>query len=167
MNLEGRPQRQRRAVDPAFPDELEFFARVGERLAIPIAAWPSEALPGRARAPARARPAQREASSRRRPSPPASGVRAPAPHLPLARSAGPASSGSRALAFQRPALEVELSAHDAGSRGIAAGDSSPSARTERRHELRARINRRLRPGVVRIADENAKGLETPVEVTKA
>jgi hypothetical protein len=33
-------------------------------------------------------------------------------------------------------------------------------------ELVARVNRRLRDGVVRIADEHATGLEGRVEVTK-
>ncbi|HWC31741.1 MAG TPA: molybdopterin-dependent oxidoreductase, partial [Actinomycetota bacterium] len=45
VNVEGRPQRLRRAVDPPFPDELEFLARVGDELGLPIAPWPHDALP--------------------------------------------------------------------------------------------------------------------------
>ncbi|MBA2615917.1 MAG: molybdopterin-dependent oxidoreductase, partial [Actinobacteria bacterium] len=166
VNLEGRPQRQRRAVDPAFPDELEFFARVGAQLAIPIAPWPSEALPAeRAPLPERARLDGNPSA----PAPAQPPARAQGLQLLTYRSAfsGPGVERVEALAFQRPALEVELSAHDAGSRSIAAGDVVAVRSNGTSHELRARINRRLRPGVVRIADENARGLQANVEVAKA
>ena len=39
VNLEGRPQRLRRAVIPAGLDELEFLSRLGERFGLEIPAW--------------------------------------------------------------------------------------------------------------------------------
>ena len=71
-----------------------------------------------------------------------------------------------ALAFQRPRPEVELSSADAAARGIAAGDTVSVGTNGTSRELVARVNRRLREGVVRIADEHAAGLEARVEVTK-
>jgi predicted molibdopterin-dependent oxidoreductase YjgC len=69
------------------------------------------------------------------------------------------------LQFQRPPAEVELSYEDASKRGIEPGaevtvQSNGSSRT-----LRARVNRRLRAGVVRIPSEHADGLQDRVQVT--
>jgi NADH-quinone oxidoreductase subunit G len=165
VNLEGRPQRQRRAVDPPFPDELEMVARISERLAVPAAPWPSEAPPAeRAELPPRPAAAPGVEAA------PAAAANGTGPGIRLLtyRSAfsGPGVERVEALAFQRPALEVELSHEDAQARGIATGEVVAVRSNGTTRELRARINRRLRTGVVRIADENATGLEARVEVTK-
>jgi NADH-quinone oxidoreductase subunit G len=166
VNLEGRPQRQRRAVDPPFPDELEFFSRVGERLGVPISPWPADALPAE-HAPL-PRPAEVEPGLERarlpEPQPSAPGLRL-LTYRPL--FTGPGVERVPALGFQRPAEEVEISAADAQSRGLANGDLAAVRSNGTSRELRARVNRRLRPGIVRVADEHAAGLERSVEVTRA
>jgi anaerobic selenocysteine-containing dehydrogenase len=69
------------------------------------------------------------------------------------------------LQFQRPEREVELSGKDAASRGIASGDTVRVSHDGTSVELRARVSRELRPGVVRIAAEHAGDLGGLVEVT--
>jgi NADH-quinone oxidoreductase subunit G len=165
VNLEGRPQRLRRAIDPPFLDELEFLSQLGNALGVPIARWPHDAAPTeQAPLPPRARLDD-------------------APELePLTEhetgGAGlelatwhPLFSGREverveALAFQRPPAEVELSPADAESRGIAPGETVLVGTNGTSRELVARVNRRLLAGVVRIADEHATGLGTRVEVTR-
>jgi anaerobic selenocysteine-containing dehydrogenase len=71
------------------------------------------------------------------------------------------------LQFQRPRPEVELAYVDAQGRRIASGDAVVVGQNGSGRELTARVNRRLRPGVVRIADEHAAGLGQTVEVTPA
>jgi anaerobic selenocysteine-containing dehydrogenase len=70
------------------------------------------------------------------------------------------------LQFQRPVAEVELSPADAEARGITSGEAVRVSSNGTSRELQARINRRLRPGVARIAEEHAEGLERRVEVAK-
>ena len=79
---------------------------------------------------------------------------------------GPAVERVDALQFQRPQAEVELSADDAASRGIENGDTVTVSQNGTSRELRARVNRRLQAGVVRVAEEHAAGLEGHVEVAK-
>jgi NADH-quinone oxidoreductase subunit G len=166
VNVEGRPQRLRRAVDPPFPDELEFLARVGDELGLPIAPWPHDALADQ-HAPL---PPRAELGDTPRPEPtPATNGSGRGLELLTYRSAfaGPGVERIDALAFQRPFLQAELSAADAGERGIRTGDAVSVASNGTTRELVARVNRRLRPGVVRVASEHAGGLERYVEVTKA
>jgi predicted molibdopterin-dependent oxidoreductase YjgC len=70
------------------------------------------------------------------------------------------------LQFQRPAGEVELARDDALTRGIAAGETVRVTANGSRRELRARLSRRLRTGVVRIAAEHAEGFENRVQVER-
>jgi anaerobic selenocysteine-containing dehydrogenase len=70
------------------------------------------------------------------------------------------------IQFQRPALEVELSAKDARSRGIANGDQVVVGSNGSSRQYRARLSRTVRAGTVRIADEHAEGLHPQVEVSK-
>jgi len=166
VNLEGRPQRLRRAVAPPFADELELFASLANRFGIAVTAWASGALPGdEAELPQRDEGAPEAAPPRARP-----GARA-GKGLRLVRYrglfSGPAVERVPQLQFQRPLAEVELSAGDAGELGLANGEpvivsSSGTSRT-----LTARLNRRLRDGVVRIPSEHAEGLEERVEVIRA
>jgi anaerobic selenocysteine-containing dehydrogenase len=167
VNLEGRAQRQRRAVDPPFPDELEFLARVGSELGISIAPWAAEAAPDeRAELPPRASlDFDPEVSL----APPSRNGDGPGLELLTYRPlfSGPVVARIDALQFQRPPAEAELSADDAGRLGVATGDSVTVGSNGTSRELQARVNRRLRAGVVRIAEEHAAGLDGHVEVAKA
>ena len=72
------------------------------------------------------------------------------------------------LQFQRPDPEIEISADDARSRGIASGDAVVVQSNGTSIALRARVNRSLLAGVARIAEEHATELPRGgVEVTKA
>jgi anaerobic selenocysteine-containing dehydrogenase len=62
---------------------------------------------------------------------------------------------------------VELSAADAREREIAAGEPVQVTSNGTSRLLTARLNRRLRAGVVRIENEHAAGLGERVEVTRA
>jgi predicted molibdopterin-dependent oxidoreductase YjgC len=71
------------------------------------------------------------------------------------------------LQFQRPLAEVELSAADADKLGLASGEPVTVSSNGTSRTLTARLNRRLRQGVVRIECEHAQGLEERVEVIRA
>ena len=78
---------------------------------------------------------------------------------------GPAVERVPELDFQRPPAEVELSRDDARRLGIANGQTVNVRSNGTSLELRARLTRELTPGVARIADEHAAGLEGRVEVS--
>ena len=80
---------------------------------------------------------------------------------------GPVVERVSELAFQRPPAELELSAADAAKRTIDTGDTVVVRSNGTSVELRARVNRRLSPGVARVADEHASDLHLMVEVVKA
>ncbi|MGH3022016.1 MAG: molybdopterin-dependent oxidoreductase [Gaiellaceae bacterium] len=165
VNLEGRPQRLRRAVAPPGPDELEWLARLGERFGLEIAPWAAPAAAEIAELPAG------DEFAWSQPDPQVSSGKSAGPGLELVRFrplfSGPAVERVPQLAFQRPAPEVELAWDDAQTRGIAAGETVAVTSNGTSRELRARLNRRLRTGVVRIADEHAEGFEDRVQVAKA
>jgi hypothetical protein len=79
---------------------------------------------------------------------------------------GPAVERVPELGFQRPEPDVELSAADAASLGVATGDPVLVRSNGTSVELRARVNARLLGGVVRIAEEHAADLHPSVEVVK-
>ena len=70
------------------------------------------------------------------------------------------------LQFQRPDREVALSAPDADRRGISTGDTVALRSNGTSVELRARVDRRLVEGAVRIAEEHAGDLHLDVEVVR-
>ena len=70
------------------------------------------------------------------------------------------------LEFQRPEAEVELAREDAVAGGISTGDQVVVSSNGASTELSARINRRLRAGVVRIAADHARDLSQVVQVRK-
>jgi NADH-quinone oxidoreductase subunit G len=181
INLEGRLQRVRRAVIPPGPDELGWLSRLAARFDVELSPYPSivfeelsarifDGLPfvevgehaplrGRTKAPAAA------------PAEPATPAAAPDRHfLQLLRYrplfSGPAVERVPELQFQRPGPEVELSIDDARRRGIRTGDEVVVRSNGTSATLRARLNRQLAAGVVRIADEHAQELHARVEVTK-
>ena len=80
---------------------------------------------------------------------------------------GPAVERVKELEFQRPEREAELSYEDAERRGISSGDAVLLRSNGTSVELRARVNRRLIDGIVRVAEEHAVDLHATVEVVKA
>ena len=71
------------------------------------------------------------------------------------------------LQFQRPQAEVELARADAERRSIKTGDQVTLAGGGASVTLRARVNKNLSAGVVRVAREHAGGVLGTVEVTPA
>jgi NADH-quinone oxidoreductase subunit G len=165
VNLEGRPQRLRRAVVPAGPDELEWLARLGERFGVEIDPWAAPTAAEHAELP----PADEFAWSQPDPQVPAGRPTRPGLELVRFRAlfSGPAVERVPQLAFQRPGAEVELGWDDAQTRGIATGETVRVISNGTSRELRAKVNRRLRSGVVRVAEEHAHGFEDRVQVVKA
>ena len=180
MNLEGRVQRLRRAVSPPCPDELAWISRLAARFDVDV---PAHAMGVFAElsehlfrdlthddiglhAPLPARQAYVAPAPATTPAPPdeAGGLRLQR-YRPL--FSGPAVERVPELGFQRPGPDVELSADDAESLGIANGDQVVVRSNGTSVELRARVNRRLVGGVARVADEHAGELHPLVEVAKS
>ena len=182
MNLEGRLQRLRRAVAPPCPDELAWISKLAARFDVEISPHVSavfaelsehlfqdlslDEIGLRAELPSRTRyeapaPAAQPASSPER-----SGGELQL-HRYRAFLSGPAVERVRELEFQRPEREVEISAADAGQRGISSGDTVQVRSNGTSVELRARVNRRLAEGIARVAEEHAADLHAAVEVVKA
>jgi NADH-quinone oxidoreductase subunit G len=166
VNLEGRPQRLRRAVIPPAPDEVAWIAKLGERFGVVIdpharavAAEELATLPERADpAPVKLPKAPRAQTAKGGP-------------LKLVRYrslfSGPAVERVPELQFQRPEPVVELSARDASTRHIASGEEVVVRSNGTSVTLRARINRQLVQGTVRVAEEHVRTLEGAVEVSQA
>jgi predicted molibdopterin-dependent oxidoreductase YjgC len=165
VNLEGRPQRARRAVVPEGPDELEWLARLAERFGVAVEPWAAPTAAEQAELP----PGDEFAWTQ--PDPQAATGRAAGPGLELVRYttlfSGPAVERVPQLQFQRPPAEVELAHEDAVTREIAAGETVRVSSNGTTKELRARLSRKLRAGVVRVAAEHAEGLADRVQVEKA
>jgi NADH-quinone oxidoreductase subunit G len=181
MNLEGRVQRLRRAVSPPCPDELAWISKLAARFDVDV---PPHAMGVFAElsehlfrdltheeiglhAPLPARQAYVVPEPATTPAPPdeAGGALRLQRYRPL--FSGPAVERVPELGFQRPGPDVELSAGDAESLGIANGDQVVVRSNGASVELRARVNRRLVTGVARVADEHAGDLHPTVEVVRA
>ncbi len=182
VNLEGRLQRQRRAVFAPCPDELAWIAKLAERFDVAVSAHASvvfEEVSGRCFGGIEygeigehtelpepvAKPASAPASAPAGPTPgsvPAPGLRLIA-YRPL--FSGAAVERTPELHFQRPEAEVHLAPADAQARGIWNGARVTVSSNGTTVELRARIARDLRAGAVRIAEEHAAGLHATVEVS--
>ncbi len=179
MNLEGRMQRLRRAVPPPCPDELAWISKLATRFDVAVAPHAAgvfaevsaelyrdlalEDLGLHAPLPARHAYAAPDPPTTPARADDASGLRL---HRYRPLFSGPAVERVPELGFQRPERDVELSAADAESLGIAAGDSVVVRSNGTSVELRARVNRKLIEGVVRVADEHAGDLHPTVEVVK-
>ncbi|HEY7017793.1 MAG TPA: molybdopterin-dependent oxidoreductase [Gaiellaceae bacterium] len=177
VNLEGRLQRLRRATIPPAPDELAWISKLAERFGVELAPYASAVFAELSERIYDGLPfgeVGEHAALRTR-------SEAPAPGLPAAPAApdkglrlvryralfsGPAIERVPELQFQRPAPEIELSGEDAEQRGIATGEQVRVSHNGTSVELRARVNRSLRAGVVRIAAEHAGDLGGTVEVAK-
>jgi predicted molibdopterin-dependent oxidoreductase YjgC len=181
VNLEGRLQRLRRSVQPPCPDELEWISQLASRLGVHVAPYATAvfaevsdkvyggipfgeigeraALRGYSDASSRVEvPALPEAAAD------AGGLKLVC-YKPL--FSGPAVERVRELQFQRPQAEAELSAEDAQRHGIANGGDVTLTSGDHSVTLRARVNRKLRPGMVRVAREHAGGLQGTVEIASA
>jgi NADH-quinone oxidoreductase subunit G len=166
INLEGRPQRLRRAVIPPAPDEIAWIAKLAERFGVEIdphaRAVPAEEqadLPPRgAAAGTPTKPATRKEATAR------GGPLRLVRYRPL--FSGPAVERVEELQFQRPGPVVELSPRDAEVRGITTGETVVVQSNGTSVELRARIDKRLVQGSVRAAEEHVRDLAQAVEVSK-
>jgi NADH-quinone oxidoreductase subunit G len=182
VNLEGRLQRLRRAVIPPCPDELAWLARLAERFDVELSPYPAVVfaeLSGicydgleygrvgeRAPLPPRAKPARAEEPVRKEPKP--EHLSSKALQLVAYRPlfSGPDVERVPELQFQRPGAEVEVSADDADRRGIVTGDPVVVTANGTSLNLRARVNKKLLKGVVRIPADHALELGRHVEVRK-
>jgi NADH-quinone oxidoreductase subunit G len=181
LNLEGRVQRLRRAVPPPCPDELAWISKLATRFGVAIPAHAAgvfaevaaelyrdlalEDLGVHAPLPARHTYSAPRPATTPDPAEEAPGGLRLQRYRPL--FSGPAVERVPELEFQRPERAVELSAPDAETLGIASGDAVVVRSNGASVELRARVNRRLVEGVVRVADEHAGDLHPTVEVVKA
>jgi molydopterin dinucleotide binding protein len=179
--MEGRLQRLRPAVSPPGPDDLEWISQLAARFGVDIAPYAaavfaevSERCFGGMpfvevgeRAPLRGySDAQAHVDPPAIPLPTTTGdgLRVVC-YKPL--FSGPAVERVTELQFQRPQAEAEISAQDATSRGIANGERITLSAGGTSVTLRARVNRKLRAGIVRVAYEHAGGLVGFVDVAPA
>jgi anaerobic selenocysteine-containing dehydrogenase len=178
VNLEGRVQRLRRSVIPPAPDELAWISQLAGRFGVDVSPYPSVVfeevsaiafggIPFGAVGELAELPPATQGVSR---GPDPAGVRpqqSDGLHLIRYRAlfSGPAVERTPELQFQRPLAEVELSAEDADARNIRPGDEVTVRSNGTSVTLRARLNRDLRAGVVRIAEEHAGDLQPDVELS--
>jgi len=178
VNLEGRLQRLRRTVEPPCPDELEWISQLAARFGVDVAPYAASVFAEVSQAVYGGMPfgeVGERAALRSYANAPAH-VDPPALPEPTAQGdglklvcykplfSGPAVERVTELQFQRPQAEAELSAADAKSRGVENGEQITLTAGAHSVTLRARVNRSLRPGIVRVAQEHAGGLLGFVDV---
>ncbi len=177
INLEGRLQRQRRAVLAPVPDVLAWIAKLAERFGVLVSPHASAVFDEisekcfggvtfgevgeRATLPPRAKPITQEPGSHSEPGSNRPGLRLVA-YRPL--FSGAAVERTPELQFQRPAGELQLSRADADARKIRNGQAVTVSSNGTSVELRARIARDLAAGTVRVAQDDAGDLHATVEV---
>jgi len=177
VNLEGRLQRQRRAVMAPVPDVTMWIAKLAERFEVEVSPHVSvlfdevaaKCFGGirfgdvgeRADLPPRAE-AQDESHEPGSRSEPGSGLRL-VTYRPL--FSGAAVERTPELEFQKPDAEIQLSRDDASARGIKNGDTVTVSSNGTSVELRARIAKDLQAGVVRVARDHAGDLHATVDVS--
>jgi NADH dehydrogenase/NADH:ubiquinone oxidoreductase subunit G len=179
VNLEGRLQRQRRAVIAPCPDELAWISKLAERFAVEVSPYAPGAFEqvskicyrgiafGDIGEQAALAPAAKSSTS----APSGPGEAAPEgtglrllTYRPL--FSGAAVDRTPELHFQRPIDEVALARSDARERGIATGDRVTVSSNGTSVALRARIARDVAAGTVRVAADHSAGLHQFVEVRK-
>ena len=128
VNLEGRPQRLRRTVQPPGCDELEFFAKLAQRFGVEAEPWPRVTIAEQAPLPGRSAPVPLEAPPAEDPPAalPASASSATAPSSRAQRSSGYRSSSSSGL--RRRSSSRTPTRASGGSRPATASGSAPTAR---------------------------------------
>jgi NADH-quinone oxidoreductase subunit G len=181
INLEGRLQRQRRAVLAPVPDVLAWVAKLAERFAVELSPHAPNVfdeisgkcfggisyadigekaeLPSRAAVSSAERP--NDSGNQSAPARSAQGLRLVA-YRPL--FSGPAVDRTPELQFQRPSGDVQISRADAVARGIRQGQKVTVSSNGTSVELRAQIARDLAAGTVRVAAPDAGDLHAIVEV---
>ena len=182
VNLEGRIQRLRRTSIPPAPDEVAWIAQLAARFGIELSPYPSlvfaelserafggvtyEDLGEQARLPERVplEAAPAESPDEPVPAKPTRGALQLLRYRPL--FSGAAVERVAELQFQRPARVIELSAKDAKRLGVKRGEPVGVRSNGTSLELRAAINKKLKAGVARIAEEHARDLHPTVEVSK-
>ncbi|HEY6963162.1 MAG TPA: molybdopterin-dependent oxidoreductase, partial [Gaiellaceae bacterium] len=175
VNLEGRLQRQRRAVTAPCPDVVAWVAKLAARFGVELSPYTSvvfdevaaECFGGitfaevgeRAELPARAE--RKQVSDTVTVSDTSSGFRLVA-YRPL--FSGAAVDRTPELQFQRCSGELQIHADDARERGIRNGQTVTVSSNGTSVELKARLMRDLARGVVRVADGQQGDLHEHVEV---
>jgi NADH dehydrogenase/NADH:ubiquinone oxidoreductase subunit G len=178
VNLEGRLQRQRRAVAGPAPDVTMFISKLAERFGVEVSPHVSvlfdelaercfggisfAEVGERAALPPRAEAQAVEQAASTAEAAPGTGLRLVA-YRPL--FSGAAVERIPELAFQRPDAEIQLSRADASARGIRNGQTVTVSSNGTALELRARVARDLQAGVVRVPRQHAGDLHAIVEVT--
>ena len=176
INLEGRLQRQRRAVLAPVPDVLAWLAKLAARFDVEVSPYASNVfdeisakcfggisysdIGERAELPP---PAERlaEKVSDTVPVSDTTGLRLVA-YRPL--FSGPAVERTPELQFQRAGGDVQISRDDAKARGIRHGQTVTVSSNGTSVELRAQIARDLAAGIVRVAAPDVGDLHAIVEV---
>jgi NADH dehydrogenase/NADH:ubiquinone oxidoreductase subunit G len=177
INLEGRLQRQRRAVLAPVPDTLAWLAKLAERFEVELSPHTSVVFDEVSErcygGISFGEIGERAALAPQPPSAPTP-VRAKSPRARKGRGlrlvaykplfSGAAVDRTPELQFQRPEREVQIAAADAQARKIRNGQTVTVSSNSTSVELRARIARDLAAGAVRIAAEHAGDLHPAVEV---
>jgi NADH dehydrogenase/NADH:ubiquinone oxidoreductase subunit G len=177
VNLEGRLQRQRRAVLAPVPDVLAWVAKLAARFEVELSPFTSVVFDEvaakcfggitfgdvheQATLPPRAEKVSDDTSK-------ASDTTASGPGLRLVAYrplfSGTAVDRTPELQFQKPDAEVQLSPEDAKARGIRNGTTVTVSSNGTSLALRARVARDLRAGVVRIPRDHAGDLHATVDL---
>ncbi|HVC88301.1 MAG TPA: 2Fe-2S iron-sulfur cluster-binding protein [Gaiellaceae bacterium] len=178
INLEGRLQRQRRAVLAPVPDVLAWISKLAARFGVELSPYASVVFDEvsdkcfggvtfaevgeRAALPPRAERQTQEPGSPGEPGSRGSGLRLVA-FRPL--FSGAAVERTPELQFQRPGGEVQISREDATARKLRNGQAVTVSSNGTSVELRVRIARDLAAGTVRVAESDAGDLHAMVEVS--
>ena len=181
VNLEGRLQRLRRTATPPCPDELEWISQLAGRFGVEIAPYASavfEEVAERCYGGLRFGEVGERAALRAYDAAPRH-VEMPALPEPAAADgglqvvcykplfSGPAVERVTELQFERPRPEVELGPDDAAAHGVHTGDEVTLTSGDASVTLRVRVNRTLRRGVARVAQEHSGGMQGRVELSRA
>jgi NADH dehydrogenase/NADH:ubiquinone oxidoreductase subunit G len=177
VNLEGRLQRQRRAVLAPVPDMLAWISKLAARFGVEVSPYASAVFDEAsakcfggvtfAEVGERADLPPRPAKTQEPGSVPGAGPERPGLRLVAYRPlfSGTAVERTPELHFQRPGDEIQISPADAQARGIRNGASVKVSSNGTSLDLRARITRELAAGMVRVARDHAADLHAVVEVT--
>ncbi len=176
VNLEGRLQRQRRAVVAPVPDVGAWIAKLAERFGVELSPHTSvvfdeiaaKCFGGITFADVHERAGLPPRAERVSDTSKVSDTVASGPGLRLVAYrplfSGAAVERTPELHFQRPDAELQISPDDARARGVRSGATVTVSSNGTSVELRARIVRDLRAGVVRIPRDHAGDLHATVEV---
>jgi NADH-quinone oxidoreductase subunit G len=183
VNLEGRLQRLHRTAAPPCPDELEWLSELARRFDVELSPYPSALFAEVSalvydglslgeigdHAPLRGYAGAEEhvvvPPVPEPPAPAANGEIRLVAYKPL--FSGAAVERVPELQFQRPPAELLVAHADGRSTGIRSGDTVTVSANGHSIELRARLSKEVRPGVVLAAVEHAQGLSGPVRLGRS